>query len=273
MLENWFHDGFKDSHNYGEEVLVNPTVLFIPLRSNLRAEIKSERGIKTRKKAFAEHWDRSPPPLFWDEYLISSEKGIYVFETRYVTDSNEILSIRYLDHIPERTRKSFLRKVPTGIDELVNKLVGKETETRKILQTFHDFVYEHEKLESPTTGKPIKKLLDEYSRTGYFYGNCKEARDFYMALCNAKGYPTKRVTGKLPESGGHVWTDVFVPIEDGYKLLPVDAIWGYFGNLNSGSHLFLEYAPELRFGFFSGVWNFVKGGPKENYKLKIEHIK
>ena len=158
--------------------------------------------------------------------------------------------------------------MPDGIRQLAKSLAGKETDTRQVLQRFYEFVYFHEKPEFPTTGKPIEQLLEEYNNEGFFYGNCKEASTFYMALCNAVGYPTKWVEGKALDSGGHVWTDVFVPMKSGYKIFPVDAALGNFGNLDESDNLFFERSPKIPISY---NLRFL-GGLSKEYKLKIERI-
>lgn len=270
MSADYYSDGFDNEHSYGEKVSVNPgTLLLIPAKGNLRAKIEAER-IKTEERlCFLIADARTPPPIFWDENLISSEEGTHVFETKYIAASDEILPVSYLKNIPERLRQRFLRKAPTAIHELTDRIVGHEKETRKILHKFYEFVYEHLKLETPTTGKPIKKLLEEYNKRGFFYGNCKEARDLYIALCDAKRFPAKKVIGKPLCSRGHVWVDIFVPIENGYKLFPVDAALGYCGYHDPRYHLFWETCPHIP--LLEKILNFVRR-KDSNYKLSLECI-
>lgn len=271
MYADYYSEGFDIGHKYGEEVMIRPeTILFVPISENLRAIIESEK-IRISESVPASIHDRTPPALFWNENLIPSNKGTCIFETRYVTNSDDIPSISYLDLIPDRLKREFLKQVPRGFHELASKIVGREKDTRKILHAFHEFVYEHEELEPDTIGKPIEKLLSEYEETGYFYGNCKEARDFSMALCNAIGYPTKRVGGKCWNMGGHVWADVFVPMKTDYKLVPIDATLTSFGYHNAVNHLLFERTPKMSFGLISRFSNIVRGKstPKE-YKLKVE---
>lgn len=275
MIADYYSQGFDEEHIYGQEVLVHPnTTLFIPIDGNLRAIIEAER-IKASRKAWiaVSNQDRTPPALFWDEILVASDKGSFVFETRYITDSDDVLPISYMNQIPERLRKEFLSDVPEGIHQLAKSLIGNERETRRILHRFYEFVHEHEKPEHHTIGKPIEQLLEEYSEKGFFYGNCKESRIFYVSLCNAIGYPTKRVEGKALSIGGHVWTDVFVPMERGYGLIPADATLENFGHHNRRNHLLFEKSPEMPINRISRLKNWVKGkdNPKE-YKLKIERI-
>ena len=264
MIEDWFEDGFAKPHAYGEDVLVNPgTILFVPARINLRATMKSDREIEDCGYVgickYHKH-ERMTGSLFWSENLVPSEGHIYVFETKYCTKSDDILPASCLGQIPEKLRREFTRPVPNGISELADKLVGDETDTIKLLGKFFVFVGEHLEPEMITTGKPVEQLLEEYQSKGHFYGNCKEARDFYIALCDSRGYPSKRVSGKSAKRGGHVWVDVFVPVGNGYRLLPVDPALIYFGNFNPDSHYFFEYTPET-----------VPKTP-DAYKLKIEHV-
>ncbi len=272
MIADYYSEAFDKEHKYGEEAVISPkTILFIPVRGNLRARIESERKIE-----LLPDWNlkiREVPALFWSENLVLEDGKNYVFETKYVSNSHDILPPHYLETLPSIIRKRFLKKVPQGIHELANKLIGNEKESIEILQRFHDFVHEHEREENPTTGKPIEQLLKEYNEGGFFYGNCKEARDFFMALCDAKGYPTKRVDGKCLESGCHVWADVFVPIKGGYGLLPVDAALGYFGRHNPMNHLFFEHTPDMPSRLFLTALDFVRGKETpNNYKLSIEKI-
>jgi len=241
----WYEDGFENVHIYGEHVLITPnTILFIPARINLRATIEAEKVIELHKHTLSDKCEREVPAIFWKENITFQDGKATIFETKYCSDPDNILPISFLEQIPEGLRDEFLEKAPNGIYELANELVGDEKDTRKLLMKFYTFASENIKYEKPTTGKPIEELLDEYKNTGYFFGNCKEARDFYMALCNAKGYPAKRVSGKAAlGSGGHVWADVFVPTEDGYKLLPADPARGSFATLNPSCHLFFERAP------------------------------
>ena len=161
-----------------------------------------------------------------------------------------------------------------GIHELANKLIGSERNSFKVLQRFYQFVYALEKLEIPTTGKPIEQLLEEYNDGGFFYGGCKEARDFLIALCNAKGYPAKKVYGKSLGPCTHVWADVFVPVEDGYKFFPIDAALGYFGNHSPMDHLFFEKSPGMPINLSSMVVDIVRSKKTvKNYKLSIEKIR
>ena len=214
MIAAWYEGNFEKQHYYEENALVKPkTFVFVPARINLRAVIESKGNINTYKTSLFEG-DREAPPLFWSENLVSEENP-YIFETKYCTESDDLLPISYLNKIPERLAKIFLRKTPPRISELADKLVGKEKDTRKLLKKFYEFVAEHEKFLRYTLTKPIEQLVDEYDSKGYFYGNCKEARDFYAALCNSKGFPTKKVLGISLNSWGHVWVDVFVPSEDG----------------------------------------------------------
>lgn len=274
MIADYYSEGFNKEHKYGEEVVVSPkTSLFIPVRSNLRARIESKRKLELAPYAGTLKKEREVPALFWDGNLVSERDGTYVFETKYVSDSDDVLPSEYLGTLPERIRKEFLKEMPQGIHKLANKLTGNERDSTKILQRFYEFVYEHEKLEHHTTGKPIEQLLKEYNDSGFFYGNCKEASDFFMALCNTKGYPTKRVFGKVLQFGGHVWTDVFVPVEDGYRFLPVDPILSYFGNHNPIDHLFFEYTPNIPIGLSSIVYNFMRNEKTPtDYRLSIEKI-
>ena len=254
MIADYYSKGFDKEHVYGETIDVVPKILlFIPVKGNLRAIIESKERIRISKYCpyanpskypDVNKLDRAPPSLFWDEYLVSSENKRYVFETNYCTDSDDILPISHVDQIPAPLKREFLRVVPRGIHDLANNLIGNEIESRTILQKFNNFVYEHEKPENETTGKPIEQLLDEYERTGDFYGNCKEASTFFMGLCDAAEYPTKRVIGKSPHAlEGHVWVDVFVPVENSYKLFPVDAALDLFGNHNPEFHILFEESP------------------------------
>lgn len=259
----WYEDGFKISHTYSENVLIKEnTLLFIPARINLKATIESERGIQVHEHPWMMSPSREVPPLFWNENLVHSNKNTYVFKTNYYTNDEEILSISCLDKIPKKLTKKFLKKVPKGISELSDKLVGStEKDITKILKKFYEFTKEHEKSKSPTPKKSIKELLSEYKKDGFFYGSCKEARDFFSALCNSKGLPTKKVLGKSLQPLAHVWVDVFVPVKKSYKLFPVDAALGFFGTLSPLDHLFFEYGPLTS--------TLIK---KKKYKLKIERM-
>lgn len=273
QIPDWYTDGFDSPHKYGESVLISPeTWVFIPARINLRAVIESERRIKSNEYLSHTRLDREVPSLFWDENLVPSDGNVYVFETRYCTESDEILPLSYLSQIPERLTKKFLREVPSRVSELADKLVGVETDTRTLLRKFYEFVAEHRIYQTPTSGKPIEQLLSEYERVGYFYGNCTESRNFYAALCDAKGLPTKKVSGKSFLAEGHAWVDVFVPTDGGYKLLPVDPSLEYFGNLYPAQHLFMEYTPGIsQIGIGDRIFNFVARKVEiRDYQLKIE---
>lgn len=275
MIADYYSHGFElKEHYYGEDILVTPeTALFVPARVNLRAIIEADRGIKTLQFASYCENDREVPALFWDENLSFSDENTYVFETKYCEEGEGILPVTHIGLIPEKIKRGFTRPVPDGISQLASKLIGKEDSTRRILRKFFDFIHEHQRTRR-TTGEPIEQLLDEYEKTGYFYGNCKEVRDFYIALCDSQGYPTKKVLGKALDVGGHVWVDVFVPVESGYKLLPIDSALGYFGNLSPIDHLFFEYTPIIMpIGIISRIRNFVRRKDAEkDYKLRIERI-
>jgi hypothetical protein len=275
MIADYYLEGFDKEHKYSEEVVVSPkTCLFIPMKGNLRAKIEAERKLEMSLYKGLMGDERGVPALFWDGNLVLDKGGTYVFETRYVSDSDDVLPFSYLGTLPNRVRKKFLKKVPQEIHELANKLTGNERNSIKILRKFYEFVREHQKPESPTIGKPIKQLLKEYDDDGFFYGNCKEAKNFFMALCDAKGYPTKQVCGKSLQPGGHVWSDVFVPVNKGYKFLPVDAALGYFGNHNLTSHLFYETTPNnISIEPSLRIWDFVRRKKRPiDYKLSIEKI-
>lgn len=266
-----YADGFENGYKYNENVLIKPDAcLFIPARVNLEATIESERKIKIREYATTSSLlaeDRDVPSLFWSENLIYSDKNIYVFQTNYYKNDAEILPISYLDKIPKKLTKNFLRKVPQEILELANKLIGTEKNITNILNKFYEFTMEHEKYKSPTSGKSIEKLLSEYKKDGYFYGTCKEARDFFSALCNSQGLPTKKVVGKSLSPCAHVWVDVIIPTNNGYKLFPVDAALKFFGELQPLDHLFYEYAPLLNLNIFNEISDTFK---KEDYKYKLK---
>ncbi|MFH1637897.1 MAG: transglutaminase-like domain-containing protein [Candidatus Woesearchaeota archaeon] len=268
MIADWYEDGFNIGRQYGETALVEPgKILFIPAKINLRAIIESESKIKTRDDVSSLTFDREVPSLFWKENLIAAENNTYVFETKYCKESDEVLPRRYLKDIPERLANEFLREVPQKFSGLAAKIAGNEVDSRKMLWKFYEFVHEHLRPKRKTTGKPLKQLMEEYEAKGCFYGNCKEARDFYAALCNSKGFPTKKVMGKVLKPGGHVWVDVFVPTDRGYKLLPVDPALSYFGSFSRYDHIFFESLPRGG-GLLKAIEGLVK--PKENmFRLTI----
>jgi hypothetical protein len=273
MIADYYCSGFDRRCIYGEKVLVNPMeAIFIPVRGNLKAIIDSEEKINLFNNADGLSdslaRERNPPALFWSEYLSSKKDDKYVFETKYIKNSDEILPISSLDNIPSNLRKEFLCKVTPEVSKLANKIVRNEKETKTILKRFYDFILENQRPLNPTTGKSVETMLEEYEKNGHFTGNCKEARDFYMALCDSVGYPTKRVSGKNLVYGGHVWPDVFVPVKDGYGLFPVDAALWHFGCHNAEDQIFFEHAPKIS-------WNFsnIIRKPQTNYKLTIESVK
>lgn len=277
MIADYYSKRFEEQ-KYGETITIPPeTCLFIPVRGNLRATITAQRNLEISPHSCTTRMggiEREVPALFWSENLVSAEDRTYIFETKYVSDSDIILPFDYLETLPKKIRKNFLRKVPQKVHELADELTGSERDSIKILQKFYDFIYQHEEAEYHTQGKPIEELLDEYTDTGYFYGNCKEARNFFMALCDAKGYPSKAVSGKALEPGGHVWLDVFVPVRGGYKLVPADATLNHFGKHNPMNHLFFEYTPDMSMGLFSRFCDKVRGeNTLVNYKMSIERIR
>ena len=266
----WYESKEKKivKHYLEEIVLVNPdNILFIPSLLNLRATIECEKKIQPPIEPPVSTRKREVPALFWEENLILSDEKFHIFETKYYNDFDEILPIDYLNQIPEKFNKKFIKKPPKKISELADKLVGKEKDTRKILKKFYNFVIEHHKPELDTTGKSLRRIMKEYEKGGFFYGNCKEIRDFYSALCNSKGLPTKKVIGKvLEKSGGHTWADVFIPTDRGYKLFPVDGALRYFGYTKPLQNVFLEFLPSIQ--SYNPFSFFIKS---KKYKIKIEH--
>ncbi len=246
------------------------TYLFVPMHGNLKATIKTEKELKMSKHACIFPMDREVPALFWSENLnldlASDGKRIYTFKTKYIQDFSEILPSDYLKNVPRWAEENFLADVPSGIIKLANKLAGNEKDTVKILEKFYYFIVNHMQVELITMGKPLEQLLDEYANAGCFYGNCKEAKTFLMGLCNAKGFPTKGVYGKSLRPLAHVWTDVFVPVEGGYKLLPIDGALGYFGYHDCMSHLLFEPTPAVS-GLLANAFNI------GHYQLSIEKAK
>ncbi len=274
MTEAWSvrsHDGYLIPHSYGEEAEIKPgTFLTIMALRNLRAVIESEIDIKpvdikpVADDAFS-FFDGYTPSIFWAENKGPASNGrTYVFETRYCS-TDEILPPKYLSQIPRRLSRRFLRSVPQKVSDLKDRLIGSENNGDKILKRFYEFCVEHQKRERPTSGKPVEELMEEYEREGYFYGNCKEASNFYAALCNAAGFPAKKVFGRTP-IGGHCWTDVIVPTEDGWKLLAVDPALGCFGDFKYTLHQFIDPSPD----FATLLRSIFRIRKPKTYMLKIQ---
>lgn len=260
--------------NYNDEVLVFPKdTLFIPMQGNIRATLKTERNLILTSTKLDHILTRLYPAIFCEENLVLKEKGKYIFETKYVNTLDNVLSINHLNNISPAIQEYFLEKAPKEICDLANKLVGTEKSTIKILYTFYGFVRKHQLPELNTIGKPISVLFNEYATQGYFSGNCKESKTFFSALCNAKSYPTKGVDGKILDEEGHVWTDVFVPAKDGYKLFPVDTALKSFWSHNPENNIIMESIPNNTLGSFSKLLDFMKlKNFSSDYTLKFERI-
>jgi hypothetical protein len=275
MVHDWYEEGFNLGHKHGEEVEMNTNVtLFVPIERNLKATIETDKNLKLSDFATIVRTDRETPAIFWRENLVLKEGNTTVFQTNYVTEKDEILPLTEMHNIPLEIRQEFTGKTSPEVQALAQKIIGKRTETQRILWSFYDFVSENLSPKAGTYGKTMDMLMKEYEKDGRFYGSCKEARDFFIALCDAVGYPAKRVTGKSYQPVGHVWADVFVPVENGYKLYPVDAALGYCGMHDPLDHLFFESTPSLMpKSFLKRAWQSLNlAEEKGSYKLKIEKI-
>lgn len=245
MREDYYTGIFEDGHNYGEEVEIVPgTSLCIPAKANIRAVIEGEFDVALPEDLpFKDDFTTLTPAVFWDENLVYSRDGTYVFETKYCRPPLDALPSCSIEKIPGRIRERFTGSVPPQIQEISNEAVGDEMNTLEVLNSLMKLVHEGLKPRMTRT-RDLKDVVDEYRREGEFRGNCKEASDFLVSLYRSQGFPAKSVFGKpFYSTGGHLWADVVVPTEEGYEIIPADPSIDKFGDFDRRYNVFFERSP------------------------------
>lgn len=234
-------------HKFGDEVRLQSKFLsklvLIPAYTDVEIVINSAERINFPN--FQPN-DKDPEVVLTKENLHSYEKdlNVYIFRKKNSAELSSVLPLNEISRIPKIIGKTYIERIPQDMYTLARKLYeGNDTVTA--IETFYDFVHRHLRRKSPTTRKKLNKLLKEYRNSGYFYGNCKEACDFFAGLCYTKELPVRKISGKtLYSERGHVWDEVCVPTDGGYEWVPVDAIKGYFNNL-SDKHFFISRIPSI----------------------------
>jgi len=110
------------------------------------------------------------------------------------------------------------------IQNAANEAIGSETNLYYMVQRIHDYVIAHLTYEMDNRWDPAPIILSQGK------GSCSEYTCVFIAMCRAKGIPTRFAGGSAVsnpnqynvETAGHRWQEVYLPK---YGWLPVDATW------------------------------------------------
>ena len=211
-------------YSFGEEVEINPTNrILIPAFTSVRVTIKTDFN-----PLMFNHSDM----IFNNENLVLRKDRTWIFETNYSLDLSEILSLDYKHYIPKRLRRKYISRTSRIVHEFANELVGDEKNIAKLIFKLYEFVHKNMKPSRNSKEKKAEILVREYMENGFFSGNCREASNLFIALCQAIDLPARKVSGFNPYSlAWHRWSEVCVPTISGYAWVPVDCGKGYFKDL------------------------------------------
>lgn len=262
--------GLLDSKEFDtdETILAKPRdhlALFAYI--NLRIIIESPVRLKCVDR---DDFFGSSEVIFCEDNLVSQKHDYYIFQTRHSHSLEDALGLKDVNKINPSLIKRYVKKPNKKLKRIANELQSGKNSLVDVLKEFYTFTREHIEGRS-TAGKSLNRIIKDYKKYGYYYGNCKEASLLFSGFCDCLGLPSRRISGKhTPAEGGHMWAEVCVPYEDSHIWMPVDPAMGYFNGFSS-EHIIHAYLPGDKRSTAKKISDLFKN-QCPGLRVKVEHV-